>query len=232
MDMFKKDQEVLALRQSLEETYANNPQMRDALRANADSLDSELRNLPTGINLLVAIDHLRSQSWFGNALSERFEGTDSRVHQESPVPDFTPALGTLRPSNAFQPPSPAPAGWYGDNDIALIAGRGAASPALWSQRYDPSCPSEFYRGYLSLLGWISNALRRNPTLPSLRNSIHTFNASIEALPHDERRKGASFALMNVACYAEAGTIQQILATLDAEIVCVGDCYIKNRKRGL
>ena len=73
MDMFKKEQEVMELRQRIEETYANNPRMRDALRANADALDLELRNLPWGTDTSVAIDHLRTQSWFGNALSEPFE---------------------------------------------------------------------------------------------------------------------------------------------------------------
>ncbi len=196
----------------------------------------------SGIDTSVAIDHLRTQSWFGNALSEPFEAIASGAQheqgwglaqcraapEETPVPDFGPALRTPMQSKAFQPPSPAPADWYGDNDIALFAGQGAASPAIWAQRHDPSCPSEFYRGYLSLLGWISNALRRNPTLPSLRESIEAFNAAVKALPADERRNGASFVLMNVAYYAEAGTIPQILATLDAEIVCIAHCFIQNR----
>jgi hypothetical protein len=246
MDMFKKEQEAMALRQRLEETYANNPRMRDALRANADALDLELRNLPSGIDTSVAIDHLRTQSWFGDALSEPFEAIASGVQheegwgsaqrpaapEETPVPDFGLAPRPLMQSNAFQPPSPTPAGWYGDNDIALFVGRGAASPAIWAQRYDPSCPSEFYRGYLSLLGWISSALRRNPTLPSLRKSIDDFDVAIKALPANECRNGASFALVNVAQYADAGTIPLILTTLDAEIVCIAHCFIQNRKRGL
>ncbi len=236
----------MALRQSLEETYANNPRMRDALRTNTDALDFELSNLPSGIDTTVAIDHLRTQSWFGNALSEPFEAIASGAQheqdrgsaqcsaalEETLVPDFGPALRTLMRPKAFQPPSLAPADWYSDNNIALTVGQGAASPAIWAERYDPSCPSEFYRGYLSLLGWIRNGLRRNPTLPSLHKSIDAFDAAIKALPADEHRNGASFALMNLACYAEAGTIPQILATLDEEMVCIAHCFIQNRRLGL
>ena len=247
MDMLKKQQEVLALRQRLEETYANNPQMRDALRANADALDSELMNLPSGTDPSVAIDHLRTQSWFGNALAEPFEPFASGARQqpgsarwrtepeEMTVPEFGRGGRTLPQwpqPNVYQPPSPAPSGWYSDHDIAGFAGQGAASPAIWSQRYDPSCPSEFYRGYLSLLGWVGNALRRNPTPASLHNLIDAFDATVKTLPADERRNGASFALMNVAAYAKAGSIPQILATLDAEIVCIAHCFIQSRRRGL
>jgi hypothetical protein len=135
-------------------------------------------------------------------------------------------------SNLFQHPSPASSiGWYGDNDIALFAGQRAANPAMWTQRFDPTCPSEFYRGYLSLLGWINHALRQDATLPSLRRSIDAFDVTVKALPADERRNGAAFALMNVAYYAEAGTIPQILATLDEEMVCIGHCFIQNRRLG-
>jgi hypothetical protein len=247
MDMTKKEQQAMELRQRLEETYANDPRMRDALQANADALDLELRNLPLGTDTSVAIDHLRTQSWFGNALPEPFDTFASGARheqgsaqwsaapEETTVPEFGHAGRTplqWPQPNAYQPPSPAPSGWYGDNDITRFAGQGAASPALWSQRYDPSCPSEFYRGYLSLLGWVGNALRRNPTPTSLHESINTFDATVEALPADERRNGASFALMNVAAYAEAGTIPQILATLDAEIVCIAHCFIQSRSRGL
>jgi hypothetical protein len=242
--MDKKEQEAMELRQRLEETYANNPRMLDALRANADALDSELRNLPSGADTSIAIDILRTQSWFGNALSEPFEPFASGARhkgsaqgrgapEEMTVPEFGHGGPILPrwPKPIAQPPSPAPSGWYGDHDISRFAGQGAASPAIWSQRYDPSCPSEFYRGYLSLLGWVGNALRRNPTPASLHKSIGAFDATVKALPADERRNGASFALMNVAAYTK-GTIPQVLATLDAEIVCIAHCFIQNRKRGL
>jgi hypothetical protein len=110
--------------------------------------------------------------------------------------------------------------------------RGALDQGIFNARYDPSCPSEFYRGYVSLLGWISKAIQQNPTLSSLRKSISAFHVAVDSLAHDQRQQGANFALMNVAAYADAGTIQQIQATLSAEMPCIAHCFIKNRQRGL
>jgi hypothetical protein len=129
-------------------------------------------------------------------------------------------------------PETAPEGWYDDNDIALLVGKGAARPAIWDIRYDEFFPSEFYRGYLSVLGWIENAIRRNPTMRSLLECIDDFDVVVKALPADQRREGARFALSNVAEYANAGTIPEIRAALDVEMVCIAHCFVRNRNRGL
>jgi hypothetical protein len=83
-----------------------------------------------------------------------------------------------------------------------------------------------------ILGWISKAIQQNPTLSSLRESISAFGVAVRSLARDQRQEGANFALMNVAAYANAGTIQQIQATLNAEMSCIAHCFIKNRQRGL
>ena len=66
-DQFQRDQEVIALRQQIEQQCANQPAFRDALRAHADALDFELRRLPAGTAPYTAIDHLANQSWFREA---------------------------------------------------------------------------------------------------------------------------------------------------------------------
>ena len=62
--------------------------------------------------------------------------------------------------------------------------------------------------------------------------IDAFDLAIKALPADERRNGASFALMNVASYTESGTVPQILATLDRELPCIARCFVRNQAGGL
>jgi hypothetical protein len=47
-DNIKRDQEVIALRQLIEQTYANHPAIQDALRRNADEFDLQLGQLPSG----------------------------------------------------------------------------------------------------------------------------------------------------------------------------------------
>jgi len=52
------------------------------------------------------------------------------------------------------------------------------------------------------------------------------------LSADERRNGANFALVNVAAYAQAGTVLQVSATVTAELVCIARCFLRNQARGL
>jgi hypothetical protein len=235
------DQEASALHQRLEETYANNPRMLDALRANTDSLDGDLRNLPPGTNTSTAIDHLRTQNWFGSILESfqtfapggpSWDATEGDFTEESHVPNFRRAPPIPPQTETFpRPSSPPSASWYDDNYISLLS-RGGIDQGIFNARYDASCPSEFYRGYVSLLGWISKAIQQNPTLSALRESISAFGIAVRSLARDQRQEGANFALMNVTAYANAGTIQQIQATLDAEMPCIAHCFIKNRQRGL
>jgi hypothetical protein len=66
-DQIKRDQEVIALRQLIEQTYANQPAIQDALRRNADELDLQLRQLPSGTSPAGAIEYLSTQQWFREA---------------------------------------------------------------------------------------------------------------------------------------------------------------------
>jgi len=38
--------------------------------------------------------------------------------------------------------------------------------------------------------------------------------------------------MNVASYAQVGTVPQISATVAAELVCIAHCFFHNQARGL
>jgi hypothetical protein len=122
--------------------------------------------------------------------------------------------------------------WLNDGALSHLASQGVADPSMWAQRYDPTCPSEFYRGYATLLARIGEAFRSNANLAALGRLIDAFDLAVKALPANEQRNGASFALMNVANYARAGTAPQISATLAAELTCIAHCFVHNRARGL
>ncbi len=121
--------------------------------------------------------------------------------------------------------------WLGDGTLSRLS-QGVVDPSMWEQRYDPTCPSEFYRGYATLLARIGDAFRFNANLPALRQLIEAFDTAIKALPVDERRNGASFALMNVASYAEVGTAPQVSATLASELTCIARCFAHSQANGL
>jgi hypothetical protein len=122
--------------------------------------------------------------------------------------------------------------WLDDGTLSRIASRGVADPSIWAQRYDATCASEFYRGYASLLTQIGEALKPSSSLATLRHLIEVFDLEIKGLPADERRNGANFALMNVAAYAQAGTVPQVTATVAAELVCIARCFVHNQARGI
>jgi hypothetical protein len=122
--------------------------------------------------------------------------------------------------------------WLGDTTLSQLASQGVCDPSTWAQRYDPACPSEFYRGYATLLNRIGGAFRTDANLAALRQLIDAFDPVIKALPADERRNGASFALMNVASYAERGTVPQISATIAGELTCIARCFVQNQARRL
>ena len=121
--------------------------------------------------------------------------------------------------------------WLDDASLSRLA-QGVSDPSMWAERYDPMCPSEFYRGYATLLAQIGEAFRSNPSLAALGQQIDGFDVAIKALPADERQKGASYALMNIHGYAQAGTATQVSSTLGAELVCIARCFVQNRARRL
>jgi hypothetical protein len=122
--------------------------------------------------------------------------------------------------------------WLDDAQLLSLANQGPPSPQCMATRYDPTCPSEFYRGYASLLSQVNAALRTVSGPLALRLLIDNLDAAIKALPAGELQNGASFALMNVASYEQSGTLPQVTATVATELVCIAHCFFQNQARGL
>jgi hypothetical protein len=122
--------------------------------------------------------------------------------------------------------------WLDDGTLSRLASQGVCDPSIWEQRYDPTCPSEFYRGCATLLTRIGDTFRANANVAALGQQIDAFDQVIKALPANEQRNGASFALMNVASYAQRGTVPQISATLAGELTCIARCFLQNQASGL
>ncbi|MFO1124970.1 MAG: hypothetical protein U1E25_06605 [Methylocystis sp.] len=121
--------------------------------------------------------------------------------------------------------------WLDDDTLSRLANQGVVDPSMWAKLYDPTCPSEFYRGYATLLARMIDAFRASPNLASLYQLVEEADVTIKALPDDERRNGASFALANVAGYAQVGTAPQISATLAAELTCIARCFVHSQANG-
>lgn len=247
MNQIQQEQEAIALRQLIEQAYANNPWVLKALRANADALDLELRSLPTGSSSSVAINHLKSQKWFREAESAPFPDFAAVQSWESGwiKPSSQPVSEKMTPSGGVydhqtvtqhfgphQPPINQLLPWLDDNRLLRLANQGVADPSMWAQRYDPTCPSEFYRGYATLLFRIGDAFQSSASLAALGQLIDAFDLVIKTIPADQRRNGADFALMNVASYAQVGTVSQISVTLVAELTCIARCFVHNQASGL
>jgi len=122
--------------------------------------------------------------------------------------------------------------WLDDPTLSRIASREVSDPSMWAQRYDATCPSEFYRGYATLLAKIGEALKPSSSPAILHQLIDAFDLEVKGLSADERRNGANFALVNVAAYAQAGTVLQVSATVAVELVCIARCFVRNQARGL
>jgi hypothetical protein len=97
-DEIKRDQEVVELRQHIEQTYANNPAVLDALRSNADALDLELRGLPPGTPPVAAIEHLGTKNWFREA-TEAATSEGARRPADPPHEQTPDAAGYGQPTH-------------------------------------------------------------------------------------------------------------------------------------
>ncbi len=122
--------------------------------------------------------------------------------------------------------------WLDDGRLLQIANQGPPDSSIMAQRDEATCPSEFYRGYATILQQVGDAIRTISRSTTIDQLIDEFDDAIKALPTSERRNGASFALMNVASYAQAGTVRQVSATVASELVCIAHCFLRNQARGL
>jgi hypothetical protein len=123
------------------------------------------------------------------------------------------------------------ASWLDDGALSRFANQESPDPSQWSQRYDPTCPSEFYRGYATLIYRFNQAFPPRADKSALAALVDALDLAIQALPADERRNGASFALTNIASYVQMGTVQQVVMTVCRELSCIAQCFVENRARG-
>jgi hypothetical protein len=122
--------------------------------------------------------------------------------------------------------------WLDNTTLKHIAEQAQPDPLLWSQRHDPTCPSEFYRGYATLISRLSDALRPEPTVFALVPLIDAFDAAVRDLPADDRTQGATFALMNAASYANGGDAPLVFEVLEREQPCIAQCFAVSQGQGL
>jgi hypothetical protein len=122
--------------------------------------------------------------------------------------------------------------WLADGTLSQLSKQGACDQSIWAQRYDATCPSAFYRGYATVLVRVGDEFRSNPDLVALGRLTDSLDLAIKSLAADERRNGASFALMNITSYARVGRAPQVSATLSAELTCIARCFVENQARGL
>jgi hypothetical protein len=126
-----------------------------------------------------------------------------------------------------------PLHWLKNKQIAGLQ-RPTVNQELLQSRYDPSCPSEWYRGYVSVLWAIRSVIQAATTKGQLIKIVDGVEDSAKLLPaDDQRRLGASFATMNVAEYTKAAsTVAQVINTLDLELPCIALCFSTNKQNGL
>jgi hypothetical protein len=127
---------------------------------------------------------------------------------------------------------------YLDDDRLAQLRSPAIDPRTLEIRYDPTCPSEWYRGYATGLIAARAELQQATTVGNAARLVDTLDQSIQAPddpagPVSQPLAGYKFALMNAYLYAtSASSVQQILHTMDLELPCIAYGFFANRQRGL
>lgn len=107
---------------------------------------------------------------------------------------------------------------------------------IMQTRYDPACPSDWYRGYATGLVLARNAIR---TAVNPAHALQLIDAADQGVPvppgpgpASQDLAGLKFATMNACSYAQAaGNVQQIVSTLDEEMPVIARCFFANRQAG-
>jgi hypothetical protein len=123
--------------------------------------------------------------------------------------------------------------WLDDAEIYSMRGSAAYQPVLMENRYDPTAPAEFYRGYITALVALFQAVRFGDSLQRYRNLVDQTQA-MNAWPGDsDQIGGVNFAMMNAWEYSKIGVqVFQIVPHLRGEIACIAECFHLSRARGL
>ncbi|MBB5913187.1 hypothetical protein BJY24_002054 [Nocardia transvalensis] len=152
----------------------------------------------------------------------------SRSHtpyvQEPAVPD---AGGTAPPPPVVDPVLGVTADhWCTDAEIAAMRNYAHFDGALMRDRYDPTCPSEFYRGYLTALVGLVQSIAPTDPLDHYRSVVTRIDEILKTWTgQQDQRSGGAFAMTNAWQYSTSGaSMPQIVAFLRGEIACLAECF--------
>ncbi|WP_406233313.1 hypothetical protein [Nocardia sp. NBC_01009] len=168
----------------------------------------------------------------------RQSGTDWPVQDQRSRYEGPPPITPAEPSPGVSAPDPVFGvrvdHWCTDEEIQGIQGYATYDNTMMQSRYDPTCPSEFYDGYLTALVGLMQSVAPHDTLDRYRSVVETIDGTFKTWPGTrDRSTGAALALTNAWEYANSGSsVIQILAHLHGEIACVADCFQIARADGL
>ncbi|MFC9436544.1 hypothetical protein [Nocardia sp. NPDC057030] len=123
--------------------------------------------------------------------------------------------------------------WFTDGEIAAMRNYARFDGALMRDRYDPTCPSEFYRGYLTALVGLVQSIEPADSLDRYRSVVTHIDEVLKTWTGDQdQRTGGAFAMTNAWQYSTSGTsLPQIVAFLRGEIACLAECFHTARLHG-
>lgn len=145
-DPISRQQEAYALMQHIEQTFANSPQVLDALRLNQDALLCELGTMSSGTLPAVAIDILSSQSWFRSAI------------EASNAIDYVPPETLEIP---FAPPPPGDVSGHASYRVDEFYLAAVAANLEGKAHMEGGRDADAQQAFLRSLAWLRK-LRREP----------------------------------------------------------------------
>ncbi|MFE3194991.1 hypothetical protein ACFXHA_38710 [Nocardia sp. NPDC059240] len=168
---------------------------------------------------------VRRQAAGGRDWRRRFDADPVRPTPSQEVE--TDTVPSVEP-RAYEPASAASMSyWMTDNQIGgLESVAHSDRETMMRDRWDPTCPSEFYRGYITMLDRILTALPRTCSLRQYLGCVDRADELVREWPGTEQRHaGARFAAMNAAQYATSGAaVDEITATMFYELSCIATCF--------
>jgi hypothetical protein len=124
--------------------------------------------------------------------------------------------------------------WLDDNQMASL-GRPSVEQGMMEALYDPRRPSEFYRGYATVL-WTARMVVQNTksvseaqTMMLAANLLADAESTVEPL-----MEGFRFGLYSIFAYIELGkirTVEAIIDMLDASLPVLSRCFFISRQKG-
>jgi hypothetical protein len=168
----------------------------------------------------------------------RQSGIDWTVEDRRGRYEGTPPTTPVKTSPGMSAPDPVFGvrvdHWCTDEEIHGIQGYAVYDNTMMQNRYNRTCPSEFYGGYLTALVGLMQSVAPYDTLDRYRSVVNTIDATFKSWPGTrDRSAGAATALTDAWEYADSGSsVIQILAHLRGEMACVADCFEIARADGL